>query len=132
MNVFIRSILPSILYMNMDQYLYKPYHAYVTKVYDADTVTCDIELGFGLSMSKQKIRLFGINAIELRDEGGEKARDYLSDLILNKEVKLYPIRDRKGREKKGKYGRWLGIIQIGETVCNSDLVEQGFAVFQDY
>ena len=42
------------------------YRAYVTKVYDGDTVTCDIDLGFGVLLKKQKLRLFGLNIYILK------------------------------------------------------------------
>ena len=42
------------------------YRAFVTKVYDGDTITVDIDLGFGVQLKKQSIRLSGINAPEVR------------------------------------------------------------------
>ena len=44
-------------------YIYK---AMCVGVYDGDTVTLDIDLGFNHSMNNQKIRLFGINTPEVR------------------------------------------------------------------
>ena len=41
------------------------YLARVTKVYDGDTLTCDIDLGFNMWMRAQKIRLADIDAPEL-------------------------------------------------------------------
>ena len=46
-------------------YLYK---AFVTDVYDGDTITVDIDLGFWTTLHKQKIRLYGINTPELKGE----------------------------------------------------------------
>ena len=36
------------------------YSAHVDSVYDGDTITCSIDLGFGVVMRKQKIRLFSL------------------------------------------------------------------------
>ena len=104
----------------------------VTKVYDGDTITCNIDLGFKIKLYKQKIRLFGINTPEVRGserEEGLKSKQKLKDLIENKTVKLYSIKD-----KKGKYGRWLGIIYIDDLEnsensinCNRALLEGGYA-----
>jgi len=37
------------------------YEALVTGVYDGDTITVDMDLGFGVAFRKQKIRLANIN-----------------------------------------------------------------------
>ena len=102
----------------------------ITKVYDGDTVTCDIDLGFKIKLYKQKIRLFGINTPEIRGSSREQgiiSKNKLKELILDKKVKLYSIKD-----KKGKYGRWLGILcveNLDKSIinCNKILLEDGFA-----
>lgn len=107
------------------------YKAHITNVYDADTVTADIDLGFGIWMKGQKLRLFGINAPEMRGKEkkqGTVSRDFLREQILDKEVIIETI---KG-EEKGKYGRWLGIIYINQQNINDLLVEDGYAKQQDY
>lgn len=106
------------------------YNAYVTSVYDADTITCDINLGFGVVLHKQKIRLFGIDAPELRGsekDEGIKSRDYMRGMILNKNIIIKTIKD-----KKGKYGRWLGIVYLNDINLNELLVKEGYAVKADY
>ena len=82
--------------------------ATVTDVYDGDTVTVDIELGYGIILKDQRLRLYGINTPEVR--GPEKVdglitRDVVCDLILHKRVVLDPH-----NFEKGKYGRWLATI----------------------
>jgi micrococcal nuclease len=102
------------------------YNAYVTEVYDGDTITVDIDLGFGIKITNQKIRLFGINAPELKGKTkaeGIKSRDKLTELVLNKQIKIQTIKD-----KKEKYGRILGKIWIDETLVNDVLITEGFAV----
>ena len=102
------------------------YAAFVTEVYDGDTITVDIDLGFGIKLTDQKIRLFGINAPELKGKTkteGIKSRDKLTELILNKQIKIQTIKD-----KKEKYGRILGKIWIDETLVNDVLITEGFAV----
>lgn len=37
------------------------YRAFVRKVYDGDTITVDIDLGFEVLLKNQKLRLYGIN-----------------------------------------------------------------------
>ena len=111
------------------------YKAFVTAVYDGDTCTVDIDLGLHVWIRKEKIRLFEINAPELRGKErpqGLLSRDYLRDLILNKEITLRTIKDAKG-----KYGRYLGEIWIvntkGKSVnVNDELVKNGFAQYKEY
>lgn len=111
----------------MDIYVYK---ANVTKVYDGDTITCDIDCGFGVVLMKQKIRLYGLNAPEVRGDSKEQgivSRDKLRDRILNKEIRLKTIKD-----KKGKYGRYIATVYLDTENINDWLVENNLAVKADY
>ena len=101
------------------------YNAKVTKVYDGDTITVDFDLGFGIILRKQKIRLLGINAPEVRGEqreDGLKTRDELRKRILGKKVVI-----KTSKDKKGKYGRWLGEIWLEDECVNDWLIKEGFA-----
>ncbi|MCB0287156.1 MAG: nuclease, partial [Calditrichaeota bacterium] len=60
------------------------YQAIVTSVYDGDTCTVDIDLGFSMWIKGEKLRLFRINAPEIRGAEREKglvSRDFLRELI---------------------------------------------------
>ena len=101
------------------------YKATVTKVYDGDTITVDFDLGFGILIRKQKIGLLGINTPEVR--GPEKpqgiiSRDALRQRILGKVVTI-----KTSKDKKGKYGRWLGEVFVEEENINQWLITEGFA-----
>ena len=101
------------------------YKATVTKVYDGDTITVDFDLGFGILIRKQKIRLLGINTPEVR--GPEKpqgiiSRDALRQRILGKVVTI-----KTSKDKKGKYGRWLGEVFVEEENINQWLITEGYA-----
>jgi len=101
------------------------YKAVVTSIHDGDTFTADIDLGFGVWLKKQTIRLFGINAPEIKGEFrslGLTSKDRLSELTINKEILLETIKD-----KKEKYGRWLGVVSVDGKNVNNLLVEEGFA-----
>jgi len=101
------------------------YRAIVKSVHDGDTFTADIDLGFGVWLKDQNIRMHGINAPELRGEFRSLAltsRDRLSELTINKEIILETIKD-----KKEKYGRWLGIVMVDGKNINQTLIEEGFA-----
>ena len=105
------------------------YRAKIIGVYDGDTVTALVDLGFGIT-NKIKVRLKGINTPELR--GDERAqgiisRDFLREKILNKDIVIETFKD-----KKGKYGRYIGTLWINDENINELLVEQGLAVKKDY
>ena len=111
----------------MDPFIYP---AHVTKVYDADTITCDVDCGFGVRLIKQKIRLYGINAPEVRGESKEAgliSRDKLRERILDKDIMIKTIKD-----KKGKYGRYLGLIYLDNENLNEWLVDNDLAVKAEY
>ena len=111
------------------------YKAKVVEVYDGDTCTVDIDLGLHTWIRGEKLRLNRINAPELRGAErpeGLKSRDFLRQLVLDKEVLLKTIKD-----EKEKYGRYLAEIWIqneaGEWQNINDLmVEKGFAVYANY
>ncbi len=101
------------------------YKAFVRKVYDGDTITVDIDLGFDVVLKAQKIRLVRINAPEVRGEkrpAGLKSRDALRSKIGNKWIRL-----KTQKDKKGKYGRWLGEVWLEEECINEWLLKEGHA-----
>ena len=101
------------------------YRAFVRKVYDGDTVTVDIDLGFDVVLKNQKIRLVRINAPEVRGKErpeGLKSRDALRSKIGNRWIKI-----KTQKDKKGKYGRWLGEIWLEDLCVNDWLINEGYA-----
>jgi micrococcal nuclease len=118
----------------MDKVLYH-YKAIIMEVYDGDTCTIDIDLGLNIWNKGEKIRLNRINAPELRGDEktkGLESRDYLRSLILDKEVFIETIKDRKE-----KYGRYLAEIWLADengkfNNINDEMVKNGFAKYQTY
>lgn len=111
----------------MKQTNFYTYRAIITDVYDGDTCTADIDLGFGIWMRKQKLRLWGINTPEMRGAAtGSTARDRVRELILHKEVILETQQD-----KAEKYGRWLATVWVTENDSiinvNELLIDEGLA-----
>ena len=105
------------------------YKARCKSVYDGDTVTLDIDLGFSTWKMHQKVRLHGINTPEIR--GSERSQGLVSaarlrELIDGKEVVLLSHKD-----KAGKYGRWLGTIYLGDININQLLLDEGLATIYE-
>jgi micrococcal nuclease len=111
------------------------YRAVVIDVYDGDTVTVDLDLGFHVWKRGEKIRLAHIDAPELKGESqaeGKAAGDFLRDLVLNKNVIIQTIKSSSGSDKQEKYGRYLGIIWLDGVNVNDLLVNKGHAIRRDY
>jgi|TARA_R110000787_G_scaffold17328_6_gene54423 micrococcal nuclease len=105
------------------------YTALILSVYDGDTFTAEVDLGFDVKM-KMKLRLAEIDTPELRGEEREQGllvRDYVRDLVLGKIITLESILD-----KTGKYGRYLAKIYVEQEdgtqlYLNDHLVLEGKA-----
>ena len=110
----------------MELYYYK---AKIISVYDGDTVTALVDLGFNVT-TKIKIRLSGIDTPEIRGserEDGLVSRDFLRSLVLDKEIILQTFKD-----KTGKYGRYIGVLHLDGQNINELLVETGHAQEREY
>jgi micrococcal nuclease len=105
------------------------YRAAVIDVIDGDTIIVDIDLGFGVWLRKQSIRMAKINAPELKGatlEAGNKSKEFLKGLVLNKWVTI-----RTEKDSKEKYGRWLATILLEEDKnlidINAKMIAEGYA-----
>ena len=110
------------------------YDVKVIKVVDGDTVDVDIDLGFGVTLTDERVRIMGIDTPESRtrdkveDLFGEAAKERLK-VLMKDGGKLITTEDRKGEDMKGKFGRILGDFRIGDGRKVTDiLIEEGHAV----
>jgi len=98
-------------------------------VYDGDTITCWIDLGFNIGR-KEKFRLLGIDTPELRGEEREEglvSRDFLRELIKQGISNKKDIMIKTKKDRTGKYGRYLATLYIGEVNVNELLLKEGYA-----
>ena len=86
----------------------------VVSVIDGDTI-CVVEEG-----RLRRVRLAGIDAPELEQAYGRKARSYLASAILKRRVRVEYI-------DTDRYGRMLGEVFIGKTNVNKKAVRAGYA-----
>ena len=110
------------------------YDVTVIKVVDGDTIDVDIDLGFGVTLRDERVRIMGIDTPESRtrdrveDLFGEAAKARLKEL-MKAGGKLITTEDRKGEDMKGKFGRILGDFRVADGRKVTDiLIEEGHAV----
>ena len=115
--------------MNQNEYDIK-----VVNVVDGDTVDVDIDLGFGITLRDERVRVMGIDTPESRtsdkveDLFGETAKARVKELLKDG-GKLITTEDRHGEDMKGKFGRILGDFRLptGNTLTET-LINEGHAV----
>jgi|TARA_B110000902_G_scaffold257525_1_gene325823 micrococcal nuclease len=110
------------------------YKVNILKLVDGDTVDVDIDLGFGIWLRKERVRIMGIDTPESRTSDkvekvfGLAAKNRLSSL-LGAEAILQTQVSKKGEDMKGKFGRVLGnFISLNGEKCAAVLVREGHAV----
>jgi micrococcal nuclease len=107
------------------------YSAELLKVIDGDTIEVDFDLGFGVWLRNQRIRLTGIDTPESRTSNKEeKVRGDLSKAKL-KEILFVGKRIviTTSIDPNEKYGRILGTITNEQGVnVNKWLIENNYAV----
>ena len=114
--------------MKLENKLYH-YNAEVTRVVDGDTVDAFVDLGFDMH-SKQRVRLYGINTPECRTRDKEEkkaglaAKARLVEMLKENKNKCV-IKTRL--DKKGKFGRVLGVLYVNDCDLNTQLVIEGYA-----
>ena len=102
----------------------------VIKVYDADTITIASKLPYKESpIYRLSVRLNGIDTPEIKGkdiseeekEAAKVARDFVSNLVLNKYVTIKNIESEK-------YGRILADVYVGDIHLNDLLIKERYAV----
>tara|TARA_R100000426_G_scaffold7301_2_gene8870 strand:- start:598 stop:993 length:396 start_codon:yes stop_codon:yes gene_type:complete len=107
------------------------YRCSVVKVIDGDTVDVDIDLGFGIWIKKERIRLRGIDTPESRTRDlEEKKYGLLAKLFLEKLISDNEIILKTYKDAEGKFGRILGdLYQKNDSISiNQHLVNNHHAV----
>ena len=110
------------------------YKENIVKVVDGDTVDVDIDLGFGMWLRNERVRVMGIDTPESRTSDpiekvfGLAAKNRLISL-LGAEAILHTQVNKKGEDMKGKFGRILGnFTSINGEKCAAVLIREGHGV----
>ena len=110
------------------------YHAKVTEVIDGDTIIIDIDLGFDVKLTNQKVRLLGVDTPESRTSDkiekqfGMLSKDFTKKFIENCNSEII-IRTYKSDDTE-KFGRLHGevINPLTKEVLNESLINNNYAV----
>tara|TARA_B100000900_G_C20304626_1_gene603624 strand:- start:264 stop:698 length:435 start_codon:yes stop_codon:yes gene_type:complete len=106
------------------------YRVKILRIVDGDTVDVDIDLGFGVWMHRERIRLWGIDTPESRTKDpiekvfGNYAKDYVKDQMPIGSMQTM----RTQKDKEGKYGRILGEFIMDGVSMNKTMVDKHIAV----
>lgn len=110
------------------------YDVTIVKIVDGDTVDVDIDLGFGITLRDERVRIMGIDTPESRTSDkvekvfGLASKQRLTELLNDNPV-LITFDDKKGEDMKGKFGRVLGDFKTTDGRRVTDiLIEEGHAV----
>ena len=108
------------------------YRCKIVKVIDGDTVDVDIDLGFGMTYKKQRVRMKGIDTPESRTRDLEEkkfglaSKEFLKEQLKDQEIELVS-------HDKGKFGRILGELFVGSSAysINRIMIDNHHAVPYD-
>ena len=117
------------------------YKAKILRVVDGDTVDVDIDLGFGVWLRNERVRIMGIDTPEsrTRDKQEKKfgllAKERLKELLPKGKASVLRTQiDKDGEDAMGKFGRILGNFVYGHghngrfTMVTDILIKEGHAV----
>ena len=109
------------------------YRCKVVRIIDGDTVDVDIDLGFGVWMHKERVRLYGIDTPESRTRDLEEkkyglaAKDFLTGMLDDDQIIL-----KTHKDKTGKFGRILGELwrttNYADQSINNYMIDKHHAV----
>jgi len=110
------------------------YDVVLLKAVDGDTVDVDIDLGFGIWLRDERVRIMGIDTPESRTRDkveklfGKAAKNRLKELLENGAT-LITTEEKGGEDARGKFGRILGDFKIPDGRKVTDvLIEEGHCV----
>ena len=117
------------------------YRAKILRVVDGDTVDVDIDLGFGVWMHKERVRMMGIDTPESRTRDkvekkfGLASKEYVKAYLPIGAMQVLKTEiDKSGEDKKGKFGRILGDFLVYDSKEDAQkklteiMISQGYGV----
>ena len=112
------------------------YNSIIRYIVDGDTVDVDIDLGFGVWLRDQRVRLYGIDTPESRTRDlteklfGFAAKDFVKNYLpVGSKQILKTFIGKDGEDMRGKFGRILGdfFINDGKMLVKT-MITEGYGV----
>lgn len=115
------------------------YKCKIVKIVDGDTVDVDIDLGFGIWVRDERVRVHGIDTPESRTRDkvekkfGLASKKFVESILKKGSIQTL-VTERPGDEAKGKFGRILGKFRVYDNVTDSwmfmgdIMIREGYAV----
>ena len=109
--------------MDVGRVLVYEYRCKIVRVVDGDTVDVDIDLGFGVWLHKERVRLHGIDTPESRTRDLEEKK---YGLLAKEQIKSFmPVGSMQTlvtmKDKAGKFGRILGKFLIYDKKTDAQM-----------
>ncbi len=106
------------------------YKVEIVKVIDGDTVDVNVDLGFGVWLHKERVRLYGIDTPESRtSDVTEKIYGLAAKEFLTKWIKAGNVTLKTHEyDAKGKFGRILGELWYNDININQKMIQEYHAV----
>lgn len=118
----------------MSQLKTNEYDVVLLKSVDGDTVDVDIDLGFGVWLRNERVRIMGIDTPESRTSDeveklfGKAAKARLKELLKDGGV-LVTTEEKSGEDMRGKFGRILGDFKTPDGRLVTEVMsEEGHCV----
>jgi endonuclease YncB( thermonuclease family) len=121
-NFYLFVLLPYLLllFVPLQSYAQTIIIGRVVGISDGDTITVL------QNKTQYKIRLYGIDTPEKSQDFGNKAKQFTSDLVFKKDVKVI-------QEDTDRYGRIVGTVFVDGICVNEKIVKNGYAwVYRKY
>lgn len=110
------------------------YDVVLLKSVDGDTVDVDIDLGFGVWLRNERVRIMGIDTPESRTSDkveklfGTAAKYRLKELLQGGAT-LVTIEEKNGEDSRGKFGRILGDFKLPDgRMVTEVMIAEGHCV----
>ena len=106
------------------------YRCKVRRVVDGYTVDIEIDLGFGVWLHKERVRIYGIDTPESRTRDKEEkkyglmAKEFVKQFVKGDSIKL----TTQKYDAKGKFGRILGDIIVDNKSLSDTMIQEHHAV----
>ena len=104
------------------------FNATVLKIIDGDTVDVDVDLGWNISVTNQRIRLYAVDCPESRTRDLEEKKYGLAAKAFVQEFLPIGSQVLLRTHDKGKYGRYLGDFKRYDKWLCAELIRHHHAV----